>query len=459
MKLRNAVLVLSGLVLNLSFTGFGDNTAAGLADHWHQWRGPSGNGVAPNANPPVMWGPSENIQWKIAIPGHGSSSPVVWGDRVFILSAEKVGGEKTESAPPAEQPERRGRRRGGPGGGRDRAAPTETFRFLVHCLDRATGKSIWQKTAIEAIPHEGHHNHHGYASPSPVTDGKRLIASFGSRGIFGYDMEGKKLWERDLGDMITRNGFGEGSSPALYNGVVFIQWDNETDSKFFALSADTGEILWKVDRDEPTAWATPFVVEHAGVTQVIANADKKVRSYDSKNGNLIWSSEGQTGNVIPSPVVAGGVVFCMSGFRGSMLQAIKLDAKGDLAAGDPSIVWTHDKGTPYVPSPLLYDNLLYFFSVNKGILTVMDVRTGKPVLESKRLEGIGDIYASPVGAAGRVYIVDRNGAILVMEHGTEAKTLALNEMDEPIDASPALAGNQIFLRGTSHLYCVAEGKK
>lgn len=458
-RFASSILCLAAMAFP-SLSTADDNSPPPVSSDWHQWRGPIGNGVAPGGNPPLKFGANENLLWKVEIPGHGSSSPIVWGDHVFVLSAEKSAEGKAEAPKPDDAPadsadgDRRRRR-----GGRDRSAPKDTYRFLVHCLDRATGKTVWQKTAIEAVPHEGHHAHHGYASPSPVTDGKRLIASFGSRGIFAYDLEGKKLWERDLGDMTTRNSFGEGSSPALYNDLVFVQWDNERDSKFFALDAATGEIRWSADREEASCWATPIVVEHGGVAQVIANATKRVRSYDAKTGELLWSCPGQTVNVIPSPVVANGVVYCMSGFKGAALKAIKLDARGDLKLDDPAIVWSHSQGTPYVPSPLLYENNLHFFSGNKNVLSILDARDGKVLVERRRLEGLGDIYASPVGAAGRVYIVDRDGMVMVLENGPEAKQLALNDMEEPIDASPAISGGQMFLRGASHLFCVAEKAK
>lgn len=417
-----------------------------VTSNWHQWRGPSGNGVSPTANPPTEWGADKNIAWKVAIPGHGSSSPVVWGERVFVLSAEKLG--EGDSAAAAEE-DRSGRER-------DRSAPKEPFRFLVHCLNRATGETIWQKTAIEAVPHEGHHQHHGYSSPSPTTDGKRIIASFGSRGIFAYDMEGKKLWERDLGDMKTRNSFGEGSSPVLHGDLVFIQWDHEEECKFYALDANTGEIKWSQDRDEISSWSTPLVVEHGGVTQVIANATNRVRSYNAATGDVLWSCAGQTVNVIPSPSAADGVVYCFSGFRGAAAYAIKLDARGELAEGDPNIVWKHGDSTPYVPTQLLYDGLIYFFGGYKNVMSIMDAKTGKVLTGPQRMDQMGDVYASPVGAAGRVYIVDREGMVFVLAHGAEVKVLAINEMDEPIDASPALAGNQLFLRGTKTLYCILE---
>ena len=261
---------------------------------------------------------------------------------------------------------------------------------------------------------------------------------------------------KDLGDMTTRNGFGEGSSPAIYNDKLVINWDHEGDSFIVVLDKNTGKEVWRVDRDEVTSWATPIVVEQNGKPQVIVSATKRIRSYDLATGDIIWETAGMTVNTIPSPVHRNGVVYAMSGFRGNALLAIRLSAaKGDITDSD-AIVWRFDRDTPYVPSPLLYGDTLYFLKHNKGILSAFNVKTGEPFYGPQRLESIKGAYASPVGAKDRVYIAGRNGVTLVIKHGPEFEVLAENSLDDGFDASPAIAGNELYLRGRKNLYCISE---
>lgn len=423
---------------------------------WPQWRGPLGTGVAPHADPPVEWSESKNIRWKVAIPGHGHASPIVWGDHVYVQTAVPTG-RRVEtgatSAPAApEPPHDSGRGRGSTG-----PAPSELHEFVILALDRRTGRNVWQRTLCEALPHEGGHQTASHASGSPVTDGEYLIAYFGSRGLYALDMQGKVIWKRELGQMETRRGFGEGSSPALHGDTVVVTWDHEGQSFITALDKHTGEPRWRVERDEPTAWTTPVVVTVDDRPQVVASATNRIRGYDLATGALVWECGGMTGNVIPTPVVGHGVVYCASGFRGSALLAIRYAAaRGDIA-GSPAVLWEYDgKGTPYVPSPLLYGDLLYFLQENRAALTCVDARSGRAHYARERLEGLGDVYASIVGAADRLYIVDRDGRTLVLRHGPELKVLALNTLDESFNASPAIVDRELYLRGGKYLYCIAE---
>jgi outer membrane protein assembly factor BamB len=326
---------------------------------------------------------------------------------------------------------------------------------VVLCLDRATGRTIWERTACEAVPHEGHHRDHGYASGSPVTDGQHVLAYFGSRGLYCYDMNGTLKWSKDFGDMRTRNGFGEGSSPALHGNTVVVNWDDESTNDFImALNKESGEQLWRNPRNEGTGWSTPLIIEHDGRTQVIVNATTKVRSYDLKTGEEIWNCGGQTVNAIPSPVSDKDLVIAMSGFRGAAIRAIKLGATGELDATD-SVLWKHNKSTPYVPSPLLVDDLLYFVSGNNGMLSCFDARKGVAHYEAERLEGVFGVYASPVAAAGHVYLLGRDGTCLVLKQGPKLEIISRNKIDDKTDASLALAGSDLFIRGHQSLYCIA----
>jgi outer membrane protein assembly factor BamB len=269
-------------------------------------------------------------------------------------------------------------------------------------------------------------------------------------------MDGKLLWSKDLGDKKMRSEFGEGSTPVLYNNRLIIVWDHQGQSFIVSLDAENGQELWRVNREEIDTWATPLVVEHDGRAQVIAPAMNKVRSYDVDTGKVVWESPGVTMNPIPSPVFEDGMVFVMSGFRGNNLKAIRLaGAQGDLSKSD-AIVWSLDRDTPYVPSPLLYNGVLYFLKTNSAILSAFDAKTGTPHYRLQRLDGLSEVFASPVGAKGRVYLPGREGVTLVIKHGPAFEVLAKNKLDEGFDASPALVDHEMILRGYEHLYCISE---
>ena len=452
--------------------GAAADTGAANAN-WPQWRGPLASGLAPLADPPTTWAEDKNVRWKVKLPGQGTSTPIVWGDAIFIQTAvpaaATAAGEKavTVHAQPAPPPGegrpggpggRRGRGSGGPGGGGMRVVePTGPYKFTLLCLDRNSGKTRWEKVAREEKPHEGHHRDHGFASSSPITDGKLVFAYFGSRGLHCYDTAGNHKWSKDLGQMSTRNSFGEGSSPALHGDTIVVNWDHEGDDFIVAFDKNTGDERWRQPRDESQSWSTPLIVDHDGGAQVITSATRRVRSYDLKTGKQIWEAPGLTPNTIPSPVAGNGVVYAAAGFNGNVLHAIRLGKTGDLTDTD-AMLWTTKRGTPYVSSPLLYGDRLYMFSSNNALLSCLDAKTGKPIVETERIDDLEGVYASPVGAAGRVYLVGRNGTTVVIKHldkTDKVEVLATNVLSERIDASPALAGKDLFLRGREHLYCIA----
>jgi outer membrane protein assembly factor BamB len=446
-----SVLAFVALICALSFLMGMDDAGSDYDRYWPQWRGPRATGVAPYGNPPVEWSEQKNLRWKIEIPGKGLASPIVWDDKIFILTAIETDKLIQPQAGDETQPEETGNRRGRRGG----IQPSNVLKFGVMAINRRDGKFLWQRTAREEAPHEGTHDTGSWASPSGVTDGTYFFAYFGSRGLYCYDLRGKLRWEKDFGDMATRNSFGEGSSPALYGNTLVVNWDHEGQSFVVALDKNTGKELWRADRDEPTSWATPLIVEHNGKPQVIVSATNRVRSYDLAAGNLIWECGGMTVNSIPSPVHEDGIVYVTSGFRGSSLQAIRLaDAKGDIT-GSKAVIWKHDRDTPYVPSPLLYKDNLYFLKVNTEILSCFNAKTGEAYYSQQRLEGIQGVYASPVAASDRIYFAGRNGASVVIKHGSTLEVLATNTLDDKFDASPAIVGDQLFLRGHKYLYCIA----
>lgn len=420
--------------------------AGEVAANWHQWRGPEATGVSRTATPPLMWSDTENVQWKAEIEGQGGSSPIVWGDQVFLSTAVNTGKVNPEKVAPESQTHEN------PFGIK---YPNTFYEFVVLCLDRATGETIWRKVATTQVPVEGHHHDNDYASSSPTTDGERLYVWFGSAGLYCYSLGGEFLWSRDLGPAKTRLSFGEGSSPVVYDGRLILTRDQEEQSYITVMDAKTGKTLWRKERDEPSCWATPIVVAHGDTKQVITNAHNRVRSYDLADGKLLWECGGQVSNVTPSPVSDGTTVFCMSGYRGASVMALPLDALGDISGTD-RIRWQRDQGTPYVPSPILYDDFLYFNQSNNAILTCVNAKSGEILIERTRMPNVRGIYASPVGAQDRVYYVGRDGVTLVLKKGGTFDVLATNILNDQIDSSPALAGEQLFLRGEKHLYCISE---
>lgn len=463
---------------------------------WPQFRGPLGTGVAPHGDPPTEWSDGKNIKWKTAVPGRGNSSPIVWNDRIYLLTAVKVEkegaavtpeldgvvastmarGPQAPQTPPASQPDAerprrpRGDRGEGPpgegapgerprrgGGGMPRAEkPTTPYRYVVMALERATGNVAWEKTVREKTPHAGTHPDSTFASASCVTDGELLFAFFGSEGLYCLDLDGNVKWDADFGDMKTRNSFGEGASPAVFGDTVVVNWDHEEEDFIVALDRKSGRELWREKREEPTSWSTPLIVPVGGAPQVITPGARRCRSYDLATGKLVWECAGLTENVIPTPVHADGIVYLISGFRGAALKAIRLDAAhGNLDEDKSAILWTFEKHTPYVPSPLLYEDKLYFLDNNRALLTCLNARTGEKLWGPERLEGVQNVYASIVGAAGRVYIAARDGKVAVLKHGPEFEVLAINALDDSFDATPAIVNRELYLRGAGHLYCIA----
>jgi outer membrane protein assembly factor BamB len=412
--------------------------------NWPQWRGPLASGVAPQADPPLHWSERENVRWKIALPGQGHSTPIVYRDRVFLTAAVPVG----EPQPPVYDHAP---------GSHDNLPVTRRHQFVVLAVHRHDGHIVWQKTVREEFPHEGGHVTGSLASNSPVTDGERLYAFFGSRGLYALDWNGELLWSKDLGRMQTLHAHGEGSSPVLYGDTLVVCWDHEGDSFLYAFDKRTGRERWKVARDEPTSWSTPLVVESEGKPQIVVSATKRVRGYDLATGALIWECAGLARNVVSSPVAGHGLVFAGNSYDFQAMLAIRLaGAKGDVTGTD-QVAWKINRLTPYVSSPLLYDDTLYFLRHIQNILSRLDPATGKPRGEPIRLGALRDyIFSSPVGAAGRIYITARDGTTVVLRHDGDNALLAVNHLEEVFSASPALVGRDLFLRGERHLYCLAD---
>jgi len=404
-------------------------TSALNAD-WRQWRGPTNNGVAASAAP-ERFSPTEGVKWRISIEGRGFSTPIVVGERMFLTTAVPAG--------------------------ENGAADAGGQKFLVIALDKNTGQVIWEQVATTAAPHEGYHRQYGsFASNSPVTDGETVFVSFGSRGVYAYDLDGKLQWKKDLGPLQMRNAFGEGTAPVLYQHYLVIQHDHEGDSYLVVLDKRTGEELWRAARDEPSSWPQPLVVEYGGRPQLITSSTR-VRTYDLETGELVWECGGLGGNAIPAVVqVNDELIIAMTGWRQANLLAIKLGGQGDIT-GDPKYVrWTNDRGNSYTPSPVLHDGIFYMLT-DTGMLSALDAETGKPHYMQQRLPDIQKFKASPVAADGKLYLAGESGLVTVVKMGKTYEVIAANNMgDEVFISSPVVVDGSLYLRSQDELFCIRD---
>lgn len=438
-------------VLKLGFAGIAGAAVGNLhgsswdasLTNWPNWRGPLATGVAPKADPPIHWSEQTNLLWKVALPGKGHSTPVIWGDTLYLTAAIPHGELKKpfyDSAP----------------GTHDNLPVTQDHQFVLMAVNRLDGSRAWTREVRDEFPHEGGHVTGSLASNSPVTDGERVYAFFGSRGLYCFDLKGSLVWKKDLGRMNTLHAHGEGSSPVISGDYLIINWDHEGESFLYALDARTGNERWKVARDDKTSWSTPLVVEHGGKKQVVISATKRVRGYALSDGSLIWECAGLSRNVVSSPVAGDGMVFAGNSYDWQAMLAIRLEgAKGDITETD-RVAWRMNRLTPYVSSPLLYDGTLYFLRHNQNILSRLEAVTGKPREEPMRLPRITEIFGSPLGAAGRIYIAGRDGVTVVLSHLNSNEVLAVNRLDDVFTASPVAVGRQLFLRGEKQLYAIGK---
>ncbi|HSR69661.1 MAG TPA: PQQ-binding-like beta-propeller repeat protein [Acidobacteriota bacterium] len=412
--------------------------------YWPQWRGPLGTGVAPEADPPIEWGEDKNVRWKIALPGKGHSTPVIWGDRIFLTTAVPFGEEQEPVPVDAKN-------------AHDQVPVTQRYKFIVMALQRQNGEVLWQRTVREELPHEGGHITASLASASPVTDGELLFASFGSWGLYCLDLNGNLKWEVDLGTMHPLHAHGEGSSPALHGDTLVVNWDHEGESFLVAFDKRTGKERWRTKRDvKSSSWSTPLIVDDGGKAQVIVSGSDRVTGYELATGLLVWECGGMSvENVVATPVAGNGIVYAGSSYDRRSMMAIRYEgAKGDISGSD-RVLWNRPRGAPYVPSPLLYGDSLYYHYHFQGVMTRVNARTGEDSPGPLRLSGIRMVFASPIGADGRVYVVDRAGTGLVLSHGDEPELLAVNRLQDSFSASPVAVGRELYLRGEKYLYCIA----
>lgn len=433
-------LILTLLPLALSPLSSSHDLAPG--DHWPHWRGPDGTGVA-RGEAPTSWGAEENIAWTFEDPGRGFSTPVVWGDRLFLTTAVSTGKE----------PERTGNKSAEFHGG---GGQYEEQEFIVTCLDRNSGEMLWSKVANSAFPHEGFHKSYGsFASYSPLTDGERLYVSFGSWGFYCYDLDGELLWEHDFGvEMIMRRQFGEGTAPALHGDVILQVLDQEGPSTAVALDKKTGKELWSVERDEPSTWATPLVIEHEGVAQFVTSGTNSVRSYAPKTGKILWQCGGLGLNAIPMPQHHEGAVLAMTGYKQSRLMAIELGGEGDVT--ESRVSWSTTKGLSYTASPVLVGGRLYC-AMDRGFMSCFDAKSGEAHYVQERLPRGSTLKASPIAVGDHLYVATEGGDVHLIKLGDTLDVVATNTLpDHKFIASPIAVGGDLYLRSESALLCIRE---
>jgi outer membrane protein assembly factor BamB len=412
---------------------------------WPSWRGPHGTGHVEGANPPTTWSETENVRFKVELPGRGYGTPVVAAGRAFLAASRPIGPEVDPV--PDDMP-----------GAHDNAGITQRHEFLALAVDLETGAIAWQKTLHEQLPHAVFHQSSALVTASAVTDGELVVFHYGSYGLHCLDVDGDLVWSKDLGDLRIKHGHGEGGSPVLHGDTVVVNWDHEGDSFVVALDKRTGDELWRAERDEPTSWSTPITVEHDGRVQVIVSATNAVRAYDLETGEVIWSCRGLSHNVVASPVFGDGIVYAGSSYDTRRMFAVRLDgAEGDVTETD-HVLWRRRRGTPYVPSPLLRGEWLYFMNHYQGFLTRVHGPTGDEPRRPVRLVGMREVYASPIAAGEHIYVTDRSGVTAVLRDDPEDGLVLVgqNALDDRISASLAIVGDEILVRGDRFLYCIGK---
>jgi len=435
-----------GLLLLLILTclgGFGN-----AQTNWPQWRGTGGSGISTETGVPLEWSESKNIAWKTAIPGRGHSSPIVWGDRIFLTTS--IEGPIVPGAE-AVRHYRRGEEYLHP----DSVGANHSYTMKLFCLDLKSGRVLWEKTVYEGTVHDNRHKKNTYASATPATDGRFVYLSFEAEGVYCYDFDGKRIWKTSLGK-IAKGGMGPGTSPVLYENLVILQCDQEYGEGSFIAAVDkkTGKEVWRVSRDQRRSWATPLLIKTAQRTEMVTSGPNKIISYDPGTGRELWSAPGVVSNPIPSPVAGQGLVFVTAGSDTKRAFAIRLGGSGDLA-GTSNLVWSYDKGTAYVPSPILYNDYLYLVT-DAGAITCIEAGTGKVIYQT-RIPMAARFTASPVAFEGKILFVSEDGDSFILKGGPTPEILNANALGEPVYASPAIVPGRILIRGQDNLYCIANG--
>ncbi|MCX6368187.1 MAG: PQQ-binding-like beta-propeller repeat protein [Armatimonadetes bacterium] len=414
--------------------------------HWPQFRGPNAAGISASSKLPTRWSATENIAWRTALTGKSWSSPIVWGDKIFVTAVVRPGeGEKPK--------------KGLYFGGERLELPKDEHSFNVLCLSLTTGKMLWQKTVFHGPPTTTVHLKNSYGAETPVTDGERVYALFGGLGLFTLDTKsGKELWSKKLEPRKTRFGWGYAASPVLHQGKLFLLNDNDEKAELLAFDAKTGKPLWHVERDEKSNWATPFAWQSGGRTELVVPGTRAVRSYDPQDGKLLWSLKGMSSITIPTPTTGEGLLFVSSGYVGDQLRplyAIRPGASGDITGSATAIAWSNPTAGPYNPSPLFYEGRIYVL-YDRGLFSAFEAKTGKQLYDRERLPIGSGFTASPWAANGKIYCLSEDGICYVLKAGDKFELLQANRLtdDDMCMATPALAGERLLIRTANTLYCV-----
>ena len=443
-------------VILLSVLAFlaGPNLISAAAVNWPQFRGPGARGIASGTQVPDRWSATENVAWKTDLPGRGWSSPVVWGNKIFLTAVVNLG----ESEPP---------KKGLYFGGDRLEIPKSEHQWKVFCLDLATGKIVWEKTVQKGPPSTSIHLKNSFASETPVTDGERVYVAFGNVGLFAFDMDGKEVWSRKLEPRPTRYGWGTAASPVLHGDRLYFVNDNDKQSELLALDKRTGREIWRVARDEKSNWATPFVWESGQRAEIIAPGSGHVTSYDL-DGKLLWSLTGMSTITIATPYTDGGLLYVSSGYVGDKLRplyAIRPGASGDISLkpGETSnafIAWSNPTAAPYNPSTLVHDGRLYVLH-DRGLVSCYDAKTGDMRYDRERLPNGFAFTSSPWVADGKIFCLNEDGVCFVLRAGDKFELLHTNKLldDDMCMATPAPVGDKLLIRTAARLYCIQVARK
>jgi outer membrane protein assembly factor BamB len=441
--MRNAAVIAAALVICSA-------RPLTLGADWPQWRGPQGLGVADARDLPTEWSPTTNVLWKTEIRGRGHSSPIVSRGRIFLTTShkgEQVAGRK---APVHLGFDRK------PGYVHPDSVDVEyTHALEVLAIDAANGRILWQRTAYDGLMADDRHRKNTYASPTMVTDGTLVYAFFESAGVYAYDFDGNLKWHRSLGNII-KAGLGPGSSPILYDELLILQCDQEMgDGSFIvALNKTTGQEIWRAERSTRRSWATPIIVRTSDRAELIAAAAESTIAYDPRTGRELWRADGVQSHPIPSYVAGHGLIFATAGSQAKRALAIRPGGSGDLT-NSPAVVWRYNKGTAYVPSPILHGDYLYLMT-DTGIMTCLEARTGTMVYEGGRVPVPATFTASPVAAGDLLLLTSEDGDTFVIRAGPKHEVVRTNTVGEPVYASPAIADGRIYIRGERHLFAIGQ---
>jgi len=451
------VCMLPGVMPNAAHGGGPAAQPAGATSsdgNWPSFRGPFASGAADGQNLPDEWDGTtgQNVRWKVRIPGLAHSSPIVWGDRLFVTTA--ISSRDGATFKP------------GLYGSGEASDDTSVHRWVVYAISTQSGEIVWERTAHEGVPRSKRHIKATYANCTPTTDGRVVVAYFGSEGLYAYDMEGEPLWNKDFGDLdvgaydLPGYEWGPASSPIIYKDLVIVQCDQQEGSFIIALDVRTGKTVWKTPRNELPSWGTPTIYPGNERVELITNGSNFIRSYNPLDGEELWRLGGSSKITAPTPIFSGDLIVVCSGRRPEKpIFAIRAGARGDvtLTAGDESSEWVRWSKTnrgPYMPTPIIYQGLLYSCE-NQGILSCFDVRTGEDHYRVRIPHAGAGFSASPVAADGKIYLPGEDGDVFIIKAGTQFEVARKNPMGEVLMASPAISHGTLYIRGERHLFAIA----